>query len=44
MRLYVLYNHSKRVMFVVVLGFIIEIAVMSVTGIIKGQSLIASDM
>ena len=34
MRLYVLYNRSKRIMFVVVLGFIIEITVMIVIGII----------
>ncbi|KIM55889.1 hypothetical protein SCLCIDRAFT_1220873 [Scleroderma citrinum Foug A] len=35
MRLYVLYNHSKRIMFVVVLGFIIEITVMIVISIIR---------
>ena len=34
MRLYVLYNRSKRIMFVVVLGFIIEITIMIVIGII----------
>ena len=43
MRLYALYNRSKRVMFVMVLGFIIENAVMFVTGIFRGQSLISSD-
>ena len=35
MRLYVLYNCSKRVLFVTVLGFIIEIATLLVTAILK---------
>jgi len=43
MRLYVLYNRSKRVMFVVVLGFIIEVAIMLVAGTVTSQ-LIASDI
>jgi len=44
MRLYVLYDRSKRVTFVVVLGFIIEVAVMFVLDALRGQSLTASDI
>jgi len=44
MRLYVLYNRSKRVMFIGVLGFIIEIVVMIVADIFNGQPLISSDI
>ena len=44
MRLYALYNRSKRVIFVVVLGFIIENAIMFVVDIFSGQSLIAGDI
>jgi len=44
MRLYVLYGRSKRVVFVVVSGFIIENTVMFVMGTSRGQSLIASDI
>jgi len=44
MRLYVLHNRSKRVLFVVVLGFIIEFAVVVVTGTFSGQLLITSDI
>ena len=44
MRLYALYNRSKRVMFVVVSGFVVETAIMFVLCIFSGQSLTAGDI
>ncbi|KIM62424.1 hypothetical protein SCLCIDRAFT_1214983 [Scleroderma citrinum Foug A] len=43
MRLYALYNRSKRVMFVVVLGFIIEITAMPVAATFRGRNLLGEN-